>query len=374
MKICAKNIQTLAAYDQYRKNIFYPKTDIAELVQMCTMLKSAQNQDLERYREWVHRLCLSRWGYPPTHLIPICNTGTFHLLYHIVYSEQEFILRLNRIPEQKVAWEFLIDQWVRPYFGLDVIDIDFSRTVLPTDYQVVTYIPGKQLNAFEDPETQYMSPALLRNVGAYVARVHQIKLRGFGLMSLTSLPIKMFCDSSAHPEERSVSKDMSAAGLHETWQAYIFLRLHEHIKICKEIGAITNIEAENIAKILSESKNLLDIPESNLLHGDLGNHNFLSPDGITISALIDWEDCMAGDPVFDIAYWGTFFKDHMLNDFLVGYQSVAQVPVDFLHRYWLYYLRIALSKTVHRHYFGYQDKPGRVPASTRIQKALGFFY
>lgn len=86
--------------------------------------------------------------------------------------------------------------------------------------------------------------------------------------------------------------------------------------------------------------------------------------------MIDWEDSLCGDPIFDVAYWGTFCRDEMRAEFLRGYETVQILPEDFERRYWLYYLRVAISKTVHRHLFGVKDRPGRAPASRRIQKAL----
>jgi Ser/Thr protein kinase RdoA (MazF antagonist) len=86
--------------------------------------------------------------------------------------------------------------------------------------------------------------------------------------------------------------------------------------------------------------------------------------------LIDWEDCLAGDPVFDIAFWATFHPERRHDVFLEGYRGVRDLPDDFELRFWLYFLRTALSKTVLRHRFGLQDKPGRPPASLRIHRGL----
>lgn len=359
MKVSANSLQE---YDRQRKAIFYPKTDVAEHAALYRKLASTREHDLAASHGAIIRICIGRWGSPPISITPISSAGTFHLLYKIYYNpEESYIIRLNRLPEQKIAWEFLLEQWLMPHLAsknlsqLKVIAIDLTRSICPTDYQIVSYAMGKALNAFEDPETQYMSPELLRAVGEYVARVHETQLQGFGPLALTSLNTPVI------------------RGVHDSWRDYIMLRLHEHVEICQHIGAITLTEATQITKIFDQSDQLLYITKAHLLHGDLGNHNFLSEDGCTISALIDWEDCMAGDSVFDIAFWGTFFKDHMLDDFLQGYERVTPIPQDFKTRYWLYYLRIALSKTVHRYYFGYGDKVGRVPASVRIQKALKRF-
>jgi len=41
-----------------------------------------------------------------------------------------------------------------------------------------------------------------------------------------------------------------------------------------------------------------------------------------------------------------------------------------MERFWTYFLRVALAKTVVRHNLGLRDRPGRPPASRRIQLAL----
>src|SRR5262249_51720235 len=136
------------------------------------------------------------------------------------------------------------------------------------------------------------------------------------------------------------------------------------------IGAISPAERRRIERHFEDADGLLDGVEPVLLHGDLSGRNIFT-DGVAITAVIDWEDCLAGDPVFDLAFWATFHQDERHGALLDGYASVRPLPADFDARFWLYYLRVALSKTVQRHRFGYPDRvPGFPPASHRIGKAL----
>ena len=111
-----------------------------------------------------------------------------------------------------------------------------------------------------------------------------------------------------------------------------------------------------------------DVP-ARLCHGDLGNHNVFVRDG-HVSALIDWEDCLAGDPVYDVAFWATFHPPRRYDALIAGYRAAGTVPEDFFRRFWLYYLRVALAKTVVRARFGLVDLPGHMPASLRIRLGL----
>jgi len=349
--------------DASRKTIFYPKTDVTF---NASSLYQAINPEAKDYAHWyplIETYCLyALKKVPISHeCIP---GGTFHLLYKIAFSETEqCIVRINKFPTLYMASDFVIDSWVYPFLKKHdipvpkVISIDTSRDIIPTDIEILSYLPGNNLEMYCNKETQHMDPELLQNIGFLVAEIHSIDLAGFGPISL-----------------QSISQDTSAPqGLHAHWHNYIFLRLEDHIATCEKNKIISMQEASKIFTLFHAHKNLLTIMNPVLLHGDLGNHNLISTDGKTISGIIDWEDCMAGDPVFDIAFWGTFFKDHMPDEFLKGYTAVHTLSEDFHTRYWLYYLRIALSKTVHRHIFGYKDIKGRPPASARISKALSHF-
>jgi Ser/Thr protein kinase RdoA (MazF antagonist) len=106
-----------------------------------------------------------------------------------------------------------------------------------------------------------------------------------------------------------------------------------------------------------------------LLHGDLGSHNVLT-DGDRLLGLIDWEDALSGDPVYDLAFWATFHLPERHAAFLAGYRELRPLPDDFPVRFWLYFVRILLAKAVHRRRFGYPDRPDRPTAAHRIRDAL----
>jgi fructosamine-3-kinase len=171
------------------------------------------------------------------------------------------------------------------------------------------------------------------------------------------------------PEAEAAAVCQIGRGTHNSWYGYLKLHLVAHIDCCRRIGAISTTESTEIERRLSDGFARLDDVPARLLHGDLGGHNIFAR-GAEVAAIIDWEDCLSGDPVYDVAFWGTFHRDEHLIPFLEGYLNGAPAGGDFMQRYWLYYLRISLAKTVHRHRFGYTDPPGRAPASARIQKAL----
>jgi aminoglycoside phosphotransferase (APT) family kinase protein len=176
-----------------------------------------------------------------------------------------------------------------------------------------------------------------------LAAVHAVQAAGFGLVS---------------PEPG----DGAVQGACTNWAQYLSTRLEQHLELITRAELMTSSEAAVAeAAIVGEPYSIAGA----LLHGDCGPHNALW-DGRRI-ILIDWEDAVVGDPLFDVAMWCTFAPERRWPPFLnqLGL-AVDSLPRDF----WRYYLRISLSKTVVRLRLGIADQPGRAPASLRIQRAL----
>lgn len=342
-----------------KRSLFYPKTDLDVDKEFFSELRFIRNELIELYSDKVRDLACQFFQKSVVQVLPVTGGGTFHLVYQVAINTERYIIKimLPELPLHGAA--FLIDRWVYKVLksnglpSLEVYSVDFSQRLFPFCYEIVEYAPGIVLTDIQDKETQYLPESILESLGAYMARVHEIKIDGCGPLMVT----------------QSSDNSLTARGVHHFWTDYIFCHLNKHIAVCTDLGALSFEEAERVRNLFMDYASLFSNTQGVLLHGDLGSHNLFS-DGKRITAIIDWEDCMSGDPLFDIAYWGTFFKDYMRDELLLGYKKYAQLPTDFELRYWLYYLRIALSKTVHRHRFGYTDHPKRPAASMRIQKAL----
>ena len=151
--------------------------------------------------------------------------------------------------------------------------------------------------------------------------------------------------------------------------AYVGLRLDEHLRACEDASAIDASERARITAQFEAAGPALRSQPSALLHGDPGSHNFIV-EGESIRGVIDWEDALLGDPLFDLASLCTFHPERRHRAIWDAY-GVGFVPGhDAWRRFWLYFLRIALARTVHRARFGYGERPGRACASRRIQLAL----
>ena len=158
-------------------------------------------------------------------------------------------------------------------------------------------------------------------------------------------------------------------GVHSRWSDFVLLRLDEHLRVCREASALDRGAAAAVEGVFARAEAFLADTPGALLHGDLGNGNVLVA-GARLTALIDWEDCLSGDPVFDLAGWGSFVGNHeRRRRLLAGYTAEAALPDDFELRYALYTLRILLARTVHLHRVGY-SRTVRFPAASRLRPAV----
>jgi aminoglycoside phosphotransferase (APT) family kinase protein len=337
--------RALEGWNERRRRIFYPKTDLDfDLAALRQRKLELGKTDLSKLGGILDEEIFSAEFLP--------NAGTFHALFRIATRGGKYFLKL--LPEG-IAFGFAIESWAMAKLkelGLPNLQMPAYSVIADSfaaPFLVIEEAKGQPLNRFEDPETQAIPEPLLFEFGRLLGRVHSVKGQGAGLLdagSLAEIP----------------------RGLHASWEDYVMLRLDEHLEICHRIGAITT-ERERIEKLFLEGGPLFRSAQIRWLHGDPGHHNVFS-DGKTITAILDWEDSLCGDPIFDVAYWGTFCRDKMRTEFLRGYETAQKLPEDFERRYWLYYLRVSISKTAHRHLFGAKERAGRPPASLRIQKAL----
>jgi Phosphotransferase enzyme family len=354
-------LQELEAYCRQRRLLFYPKTDLPlpqAILDRGALGTDPQAAEMDRL---VSEAATRIFPREQATIAPLKNQGTFHRLYRAqLLPGRNVIVRVNALSQWQRDFTLLLDEWAMerlrqaglPHLG--VYGVDLSRCLCTFDYQLHQEAPGVTFQAFDHDEEKIRP--LLFELGQMVGRLHHLRTEGFGLFDITPLV--------ANPSEGPPLQ-----GTFATWPEYVSLNLGEHIEKCVAAAAISAEEAERISEVFEVARGMLLVEEPCLLHGDLGNHNLFT-DGKDVSALIDWEDCLSGDPVFDIAFWATFHPQGRHQCFLDGYRQEHALPMDFELRFWIYFLRISLSKTVLRQRFGVQDKPGRAPASRRIQLGL----
>ena len=350
----------LDAYRRRRRAVFYPKTDSPLGDDLLRSLRDGGGAAIGPAD--AAAACRSALGEAPAAVAPLAEPGTFHRLYRATMpGGHSVVVRLDAVNGPDRDYGLLADLWadrrLRP-LGLPapaVHAVDLSRRAVPYDFEVLDEAPGRSLRDY-DEDDRAIRP-LLTALGRLAARLHRVEASGAGWLDAAAM-----LGSGADPAR--------IGGLFGTWREYVSsaapqsrrrLRRDRCDHVCgrdPDRGPLPRVD-----------RPARTTPTRRVMHGDLGNHNVFVRDG-EVSALIDWEDCLVGDPVFEVAFWATFHPERRHDAFLEGYAAEAPLPADFERRFWLYFLRIALSKTVHRHRFGYVDRPGRPPAAARIRRAL----
>lgn len=141
---------------------------------------------------------------------------------------------------------------------------------------------------------------------------------------------------------------------------------------CLDHSLITDDQFDQIYDIGDSDARWFEEPAPSILHADLSYDNILISKTGDLSSVIDWEDAVLGDPIFELAGLATFHPIERHSCFIDTYYEGRDKPADFEYRFWVYYLRIALAKAVHRHRFGYVNevKPGHQNPDDRIGLAL----
>ncbi len=111
-----------------------------------------------------------------------------------------------------------------------------------------------------------------------------------------------------------------------------------------DIFETTFLEKDLCEKMFQRMSDLLQFcpEEKHIVHGDPGLGNTLS-DGIKITGLIDWENSLYGDFVFDIA-WLSFWsrKNNVESMYLAYCERIGKKVLNFSERILCYKISIAL--------------------------------
>jgi aminoglycoside phosphotransferase (APT) family kinase protein len=233
-----------------------------------------------------------------------------------------------------------------------VVALDTTHEVCPFDFLICEHASGASLRDLDDDEPRLRDG--LARFARLLRSVHELPMRGFGLLGLAP---------------RSTAEAWPRCGVARGGAAKMRKRLDEHLSLCVDLGAVQRHEAAEAHAWFDRLDTVLQGGRPVLLHGDPGMHNvFVNGSGIT--ALVDWEDALAGDGLYDLAFLATFHPERRWDVLLASYDTEMLRRPEARALFWLYFLRVAVAKTVHRHRYGYTDVAGRLPGHLRIRRAL----
>jgi len=341
-----------------RRGIFYLKTDIPVSDSVLQGLrKTIHGEALKRCKQLV-KVVEGLLGAPVKEVTPASTQGTFHLIHHVVLHSGEQLIARSTTPgifecDEGGRLE-LYAQHQLASLGLPSLTIhalDLTKEHAPFEFLVTDIAQGITLTALGDKAMD--DSVRLAAIGAAMRQWHQIPASGGGLLDVEWLK----------------KGNTAPRGVHAGWYEYITTNLDQHVQSCLTIGLLENNAALQINDWFAKSMRLLAARPVCMLHGDPGNHN-LFMDGMRVSAVVDWEDTLAGDPLYDVAFWASFHPARRWQAFLDGYGIADSGASEFSLPFALYFLRVTLAKLVHRHRFGYADTPGRPSSRERLAQAV----
>ncbi len=204
-----------------------------------------------------------------------------------------------------------------------VIEVHEARNEEDMDFMLMTLSEGITMDVLltkdRGPEER-----LLIDCGRKMAQIHQIKVNGFG------------------PFDNQQAKKGILIGLHANYHDFVHAGLDENIDRLIKFEIIDSLQADSFRKLFSES-NYEPTDGSRIVHNDFADWNLLT-DTKQITAVLDWDESHAGDPIADLACWSTFFNIERMTKFMEGYKSITSLPSDYEKRFHFYRLRYTISK------------------------------
>ncbi len=257
-----------------------------------------------------------------------------HLTWRTEIDAVPMFLRVENGPEQDrhLAVESAILDRVRES-GVRtplVHGCDASRERVPFAWQALELIADPDLNHWQK-QSRLNEKTIAFAIGAAVATWQAIELPGFGV-----------------PDE-------NLRGYHQTYADYFHLNLEPHLVFLVDNQFLDSAEKQEILTAIAGHSQLLELKQGCLVHKDLALWNILgTPDQIT--AFIDFDDAISGDPMDDLSLLGCFHDATFVTRGIEGYQTVRPLPDDHRSRFWLHLLRNMIVKAVIRVGAGYFER------------------
>jgi len=218
-----------------------------------------------------------------------------------------------------------------------VLAVDASRRRLPFAWQVLEYIPDPDLNRLFKEGNLHL-PAVMFEIGTAIARWQSVVTTGYGPFMLGAL-----------------HKTGCLKGYHDGYTSYFRARLDIHLGFLVDNALLSPKQVKEIAEEIDRHASLFGLDRSCLVHKDLALWNILG-NRDRITAFIDWDDAVGGDPMDDMSLLACFHDGTSVKHAFDGYVSLRPLPPEHCRRFWLHLLRNMIFKAVIRVGAGYFDR------------------
>ena len=281
------------------------------------------------------------FGGTPADLRPGGGQGN-HIFFRATINNRDCMIRIEDGPEQDDYAE--VEAHVAGAVAAAgvpccrFLGADSSRAEFPFAWQVLERAPGDDLNALLKAGS-LDTLACMEKIGGFIARWQSIRPDAFG-------PFR----------PGVLRRDGILSGCHKNYAGYFHTRLDAHLARLVDSEFISSEKAAGIAGLVSENAALLRLPVEGggrLVHKDLALWNVIGRAPCDITAVIDWDDAISGDPMDDISLLACFHDGACVARALAGYAAQRALPPDYKGRFWLHLLRNMLWKSVIRVDAGY---------------------
>ncbi|MFD5828792.1 phosphotransferase family protein [Lentzea sp. NPDC060358] len=232
--------------------------------------------------------------------------GTYNTAYRITTSGGGFVLKVAPSPDApRMTYERDLMRTEAAFYRAarghapvpQVVHADFTRTLVPSDFLLMTEVPGHALTSLTAPERA----ALRAQLGEVVAGLHEVTGTGFGYPQL---------------------------GLAPTWRRGFLSMVDSVLADAARFGVELPLPAGEISALLRSRAGLLDeVDRPVLVHFDLWDGNVLAGHG-RVTGLVDGERAFWGDPLAEFVSLALFGDIERDPDFLAGYGAAPFTSGD----------------------------------------------
>ncbi|HYK08229.1 MAG TPA: aminoglycoside phosphotransferase family protein [Candidatus Eisenbacteria bacterium] len=206
----------------------------------------------------------------------------------------------------------------------EILEIHEAENDNDMDLALMSVVEGNTMDVLLSKDNS-PEKALLFQAGTLMAKVHDIRVDGFG-----------FFDNTIAKKENKL------IGIHKTNNEFIHVALEENLQRLVALSVSTQQEVQKMQDIM-DTYSFESVDGARIVHNDFADWNLLT-NGTEITGILDWDECCGGDPIADLACWSMFFNIDRYEHFLKGYESLAKLPDDYEKRFHYYRLRYAISK------------------------------
>lgn len=210
---------------------------------------------------------------------------------------------------------------------------DASRQKVPFAWQALEFIAEPDLNHWQKQQC-LNEDQIAYEIGVAIAKWQSVTMPGFGVP-----------DENLH-------------GYHEKYADYFHLNLERHLDFLVENQFFNPEQKLEILTAITGHSALLELEQGCLVHKDLALWNILGTSG-QITAFIDFDDSISGDPMDDLSLAACFHSAEFLRHIIEGYETMRSLPTEHRRRFWLHLLRNMIVKAVIRVGAGYFERDDR---------------